>query len=333
AKVFGIFSEVLVVSRPSRLDRRATMERLRLALGVLWTYVDAISYDEPGIQALMDCVRSVRRRTRSRSFRLPPESELELLLRGLSELISDSTWSTLFTESSLSAAASVFPTVPSDALEPMTCATKDHVHGVKFQPSLLPHRLLTPAKVACWFSHLVAIRRVAQYDGPRGLAGDMTPSENSGAVLILEDDVDMEQTISVELRSVWSLLPAIWDVVFLGHCWSNESYYPALTEHRRTFPGIQGVSLHPSFAPRCTHAYAVNPASARRLLLYLSYPPFAYSRPFDQALAWLIESKRIKAFSVVPSVVVQHKVSSSDIDRGAGGTGSAWRDHLRHGVL
>ncbi|KAI0358882.1 hypothetical protein OH77DRAFT_1509666 [Trametes cingulata] len=359
-KVFDIFSEVLVVSRPSRVDRRATMERLRLALGIHWTYVDAVSYDEPGIQALLDCVRSVRRRTRSRSFKWPPEHELQLLLRAawglsttksslvlgsrcfysaqssLSKVI-DPSWGTFFAESRLSGlsfATPLLPTVSAGTGEPMTCATKNHVHGVKFEPWLLPHRVLTPAKVACWYSHLVAIHLVAQYDAVEALARDVNPLENySEAFLILEDDIDMEQTISQELRAIWGLLPPDWDIVFLGHCWSNESYHPALMAQGRPSLEVQGVGVHPSFAPKCTHAYAINPASARRLLLYLSYPLFAYSRPFDQALAWLVQDKQVKAFSVVPSIVVQHKVSGSDIDQGAGGTGSKWRDHLKHSVL
>ena len=62
----------------------------------------------------------------------------------------------------------------------------------------------------------------------------------------------------------------------------------------------------------------------------MKYPPFAYSRGIDQAYAWLIESGRIKSFSVVPSIIVQRKVSSSDIEAG---TGSSWKDSLVHGVF
>jgi hypothetical protein len=60
------------------------------------------------------------------------------------------------------------------------------------------------------------------------------------------------------------------------------------------------------------------------------HPPFAYSRAVDHALAWLVRSGRLQSFSLVPSVVVQRKVGSSDV---MGGQGSKWRDGLIDGVL
>lgn len=93
------------------------------------------------------------------------------------------------------------------------------------------------------------------------------------------------------------------------------------------------MAVHPSFAPKCTHAYALSASGARKLLLHLLYPPFAYSRALDQAYAWLVQSGRLRAFSVVPSVVIQHKLSQSDIDGGAYGLGSDWKEELEHGLL
>lgn len=92
-------------------------------------------------------------------------------------------------------------------------------------------------------------------------------------------------------------------------------------------------SLHPSRAPKCTHAYAVTRAGARRLVEHLRYVPFAYSRALDQAYSWLILSGRVRSYSVVPSLVVQRKVVASDIDPGASGVGSHWRESLRDGVF
>ena len=40
---------------------------------------------------------------------------------------------------------------------------------------------------------------------------------------------------------------------------------------------LQAVHLHPSFGPKCTHTYALSRSGARRLLLHLRHPPFAYS--------------------------------------------------------
>lgn len=69
---------------------------------------------------------------------------------------------------------------------------------------------------------------------------------------------------------------------------------------------------------------------ARRLLLHLQYTPFAYSRAIDQAIAWLIESGRLKGYSIVPSIVAQRKIVQSDV---MPGKGSKWKDRLRNGVL
>ena len=68
-------------------------------------------------------------------------------------------------------------------------------------------------------------------------------------------------------------------------------------------------------------------------MAHLRHAPFAFSRAIDQALAWLVESGRIKGFSVVPSLVVQRKVRWSDISGRNGGKGSNWKDKLRKGIL
>lgn len=88
--------------------------------------------------------------------------------------------------------------------------------------------------------------------------------------------------------------------------------------------------MHPASSPKCTHAYALSRIGARRIVAHLRYPPFAYSRAIDQALAWLVQSGRLRAFSIVPPVVVQRKIAVSDV---MPGVGSAWRDELYDGVL
>ena len=93
------------------------------------------------------------------------------------------------------------------------------------------------------------------------------------------------------------------------------------------------TSVHPSYAPKCTHAYAVSLQGAATLYAHLAYPPFAYSRALDQAYSWLILTQRLKSYSIVPSIAVQRKVTSSDIDPGESGLGSLWREDLLHGVL
>jgi len=118
---------------------------------------------------------------------------------------------------------------------------------------------------------------------------------------------------------------------FVGHCWSDETFYPALNAHDNT-TSINGsvTYIHPSKGPACTHAYALTRSGARRVLVHLRYSPFAYSRAIDRAIAWLIQSDRIKSFSIVPSIVVQRKIVSSDI---MPGKGSDWKDELVDGVF
>ena len=102
--------------------------------------------------------------------------------------------------------------------------------------------------------------------------------------------------------------------------------------HKTTPLPLQNT-LHPSHIPLCTHAYALSRAGAHRLFAHLTLPHFAFSRALDQALTWLVRSGRIRAFSVVPPLVVQAKVTASDIDGGADGRGSPWRERLADGVL
>lgn len=52
-------------------------------------------------------------------------------------------------------------------------------------------------------------------------------------------------------------------------------------------------------------------------------------------MAWLVQSKRLKGYSLVPSVVVQSKSTRSDVMKGAGedGNGSRWKDTLERDAL
>jgi len=65
--------------------------------------------------------------------------------------------------------------------------------------------------------------------------------------------------------------------------------------------------------------------------LHLRYPPFAFSRAIDQAFAWLIESNRVKSYSIVPSLIVQRKVTESDITDSLGA--AKWKDKLVMGIF
>ncbi|KAK0197907.1 hypothetical protein F5146DRAFT_1017437 [Armillaria mellea] len=289
-------SKIFVISLPRRHDRRAQMEYLRSFLGLQWTYWDAVEADDERISTILDKVHSIRSEaanlsidTISERIRLPSRwpSNVDTLARS---------------NTSLAAAEALFWTSPPSS--PPSEQNASH---------LPEHKILNAPRVACWESHLSVIKEIA------GLGKDTFG-------VILEDDVDLEKDIRSRLDRVWSYLPDDWDMVYLGHCWGNETYYPALTPS--TSPNES--QLHPSKKPKCTHAYAVSPLGARRLLLYLTHPPFAYSRAIDQAYAWLIKTERIKSFSLAPSVAVQMKNDLSDISQEKL---SLWKETLIDGVF
>ncbi|KAG0151959.1 hypothetical protein CROQUDRAFT_650533 [Cronartium quercuum f. sp. fusiforme G11] len=167
--------------------------------------------------------------------------------------------------------------------------------------------VLSDAAIACWHSHLSVIRTFVE--------------SKDRMALILEDDVDLEVDIEDRLQSALNEVPRDWDILLLGHCWSEESQFPPISP---------GSALRPAFAPKCNHAYAVSKRGARKLIRHLRSPAFAYSRPFDKAILHLIATERINAFSFHPSIVIQTKDLISDI---AGGNGSRWKDELQNSAL
>ncbi|KAF8907711.1 hypothetical protein CPB84DRAFT_1822468 [Gymnopilus junonius] len=317
--------QIYVLSLPERRSRREAMEKLRLALGLNWSYVDAFPADVPLVERIMNLVSFVRdnysmffksehRNTseflnnRTVSLFWPKNiDELAISFQGLDIWSSDLNISKVpFGNSSIT---------PSP---PLACATKDY--RIATLSSALPeHLVLTPARVACWHSHLYVIHKIA----------NSLKSDNPGAALILEDDVDMEKDIVKQLRSLWPLLPPRWDIIFLGHCWSDERKGRLLMQNT-SIEVPPYPQLYTSSSPKCTHAYALSRIGARRLLLHLRYPPFAYSRAIDQAFSWLIESRRLNSFSIVPSLVVQRKIEKSDV---VPGFGSKWKDRLINGIF
>ncbi|KAI9451859.1 hypothetical protein HD554DRAFT_2180134 [Boletus coccyginus] len=307
-------THIHLVSLADRQDRREQMEFLRTIQDLTWTVIDAVPGNATLVNRILDWVALLRTESKkvgALGFRWPEEiNALSVSHEPLKQSGSD-TWA----EASPSS-KSKSKKFGSSTYSSLPCAIEDSSMPV-FANDAPEWMVLSPAKVACWHSHVSAIRRfVEKQDMHDHRHGD-------DVVVILEDDIDMEKDISTRLSQVWTFLPAGWDIVFLGHCWSNESYYPSLTEFTDT-------NLHPSHYPKCTHAYALSLSGARRLLQHLRYPPFAYSRALDQAYAWLIRSGRLRSYSIIPSLIVQRKSGSSDI---LPGSGSEWREGLRNGVF
>ncbi|KAJ7767858.1 hypothetical protein DFH07DRAFT_915474 [Mycena maculata] len=316
--ILPVPSRTYVISLPRRTDRRQEMERLRALLDTHWTYVVAEDSESTLVAGLMAQVRSLRQNElRANGYLSIPNTTITLPFAWPAFTAPVEAMSSQEFLDPLPPVA-IAPSSDSEPEQelPLTCATQNFTL-TPYAPGIPEHKILSRSRIACWRSHLSAIRRAA------------APTPSRQASLILEDDIDIEADIRAQLQSVWGLLPRDWDIVFLGHCWSNESYHPALSLSPAR---VQATSthLHPSRAPLCTHAYALSPAGAARVLQHLAHPPYAYSRAIDHAFAWLVRSGRLKGFSVVPSVVVQRKIGASDVMRG---TGSRWRERLVDGVL
>lgn len=325
------FSKAFVISLPRRQDRRKEMEYLRQVLDLRWTYIEATESDDPAIHRALSRVRTIRKQA---IFQEGLTHEKLLLADNISFPF---TWpaADLIARDMTFGSSSPSPSTKIDdnpflsPLKPLSCASSNFTI-FPYSSTLPSWRVLTPARVACWHSHLRVIQALVESRSPY-------------VSIILEDDIDMEKDIQSRIAGIWPALPSDWDIVFLGtlpygllmlgfcspfpgHCWSNETFYPPLF----SLPVEAGITrLHSSYKPKCTHAYALSPSGARRLLAHLTHPPFAYSRAIDQALSWLVESGRLTAFSVVPSIVVQRKIISSDVVDQP----SAWQDVLDDGVF
>ncbi|KAL1696111.1 hypothetical protein GGG16DRAFT_44305 [Schizophyllum commune] len=297
--VLGVATQAYVISLPRRDTRRTDMQRLAKMMGTSWNFVDATDMTDSAVSHIFSNL--------SDEIDIPfdwPE-DIDYLAAGDSHIPSASSdlWPSLSVNS---------PPTPWQ----MACAEYDFTLS-PYTSSTPNWLVLTPPRVACWQSHVTVIRRIVD-------------EGRDGPFIILEDDVDMEKDTARRLRDLWPLLPSDWDVVFLGHCWSNEAHHPPLNpDSAPSFP-LRQTRLHPSKAPKCTHAYALSRTGARRLLLHLRHAPFAYSRAIDQAFAWLVTTKRIKSFSIVPSVVIQRKADNSDINTN---TTKAWKDDLADGCF
>ncbi|KAH8992105.1 hypothetical protein EDB92DRAFT_1797781 [Lactarius akahatsu] len=334
-----------VISLPRRADRRAQMDLLKDVLHVNWTYMDAVEANTSAVTTILRQVYILRSQLESRLeygnehvqddvtfpvFDWPRDIETVIHSRGPLRPLGADLWTLppshdstdLATHASMerphtSANMPSAKPVASVGPPPLACASGNNVSAT-FSSNLPLYRHLTAAKVACWYSHFQTIRDVANGEHE--------------AVMVLEDDVDMEHDMDKRLQALWGALPRDWDVVYLGHCWSDESQFPPLRNISLRLPSgrMASSALHPASAPKCTHAYVLSRTGARRIVAHLRHPPFAYSRAIDQALSWLVLSRRLRAFSIVPPVVVQRKISGSDV---MPGLGSAWRSRLYDGVL
>lgn len=222
-RYLGVASSITILSLPTRSDRRQDMDKLRRLLGIPesdWKYSDAVASTDKRVLPILEWVQYVRSTfmavnpsaPKSR-FSWPDESEIDRLVESNAVL---SLWDThpwlspveMDPGSVGSSSGSGFPTSWNAHPPFVPCMTKDFtlIGNIDGGTGTRPHRILTPARVACWYSHLGAIQRIA----------NSPVQQEQDTAIVLEDDVDMESDIVQHLGLLWTGLPLHWDIVFLG---------------------------------------------------------------------------------------------------------------------
>jgi GR25 family glycosyltransferase involved in LPS biosynthesis len=324
----GFISKTYVISLPHRSDRRKDIQRLMERLRVSnWAYVDGTYANTSLIQDYLHHVQAQRSEHEDYSL----HDTIYLPFSWPADASNNSLEYPSLGESIPLAGAELWPfRSPPDVKlpdTPMVCA-EDDFRLTKYSQEMQQWRFLTPERVATFHSHLTAVRRVVDDNARAGVT--LTREEGKkldNIALILEDDVDMEVDIKDRMKVLLPMLPYDWDMLYLGFCWSTENKHPVL-EDPYLIP--QKNQLYPSFQPRCLTAYALSPAGAVRLLSHLRHEPFAYGRSVDLATEWLVWTKRVKSFTVVPPVVIQRKVTKTDITLVGG---ALWKESLEEGAL
>ncbi|CAG8700481.1 17873_t:CDS:2, partial [Gigaspora rosea] len=132
-----------------------------------------------------------------------------------------------------------------------------------------------------------------------------------GSALILEDDIDLELSISTIITDVHKSLPKDWELLYLGHCNNLEgkSSKPIIVNK---VDMNSPYKLFKSEKPYCTYAYAVSRAGAYKLVEALRNPT---KYPIDQEFVNLIQTKKVNSYTLIPPLVVHwHPSSESPTD-------------------
>jgi hypothetical protein len=245
-KALGVADKVYVVSLPRRHDRRQQVEWLSTALLFPFEYMDAVELGKSTTHSILDHVLTQRTKmTRNETTFVWP-ADIDDLARVSSRLGlgGSDLWNATnhlsrdddqpeWHQSSYRSSSILSSRLGAEKYNFLTCSTEDDtiIPWTKYLPD---HKLLTPSKVSCWFSHLSAVQAAANAlpEGPggyeplgidlaRNISDQSCSSESSYAgtemtTLILEDDVDMERNVATVLSSLWPSLPPSWDIVFLG---------------------------------------------------------------------------------------------------------------------
>jgi len=206
--IHGVVDEIYVISLRHRECRRKEMERLRRILGWDWTYIDALNATSPLSYSIIHWVSQIRA-----GFVSSPRRKHAIVGQ---ESLADFSWpntieATVHSTEQLRIVSDDLSDTAIQSVPQLASAAKDY-DIPDFSPGLPEYRRLTLARIACWYSHLIAIQTAANR------AAAVT---GTGSTLILEDDVDMERDTEIQLSFLWPSLPEDWDIVFLGVLFSR----------------------------------------------------------------------------------------------------------------
>lgn len=238
SKLLGFADKIYVVSLPRRLDRREQIERLSVALDFTFEYLDAVELDTFATESVLDHVMDQREITQRNNSTFAWPKDMDNAARARTPLGLDGAdlWlSDGFVRQFPGDTTRERRRIRKPRLNPttekhasLTCSTENNA-VIPWTPGLPDYKLLTPGKLSCWYSHLLAVRSAANpghsADDSRTLADGLgrpnrgqTDSSPGSTIttLILEDDIDMEHDIHQTIKMLWPSLPVSWDIVFLG---------------------------------------------------------------------------------------------------------------------
>lgn len=311
---------IYVISLARRQDRRDIMNSIADALDLDFTYVDATDFKDPKGRTIIDNIRNRVRWQRTRiddrdalpgDWPTPNYSKSDIYIHNAfpfkwSADVENNKGDPLAKPLGIYG-ADYWDMYPQDEAwekaHPLPPWTEEESKAKVMEASVMNNqnreRPLTDAGFACYHSHHRTLREIVR--------------RKLKSAIIFEDDIDIEWDIERILRKQWPALPNDWDIIYLGHCWSEEWRGEML-------PGAPMFRL--TFHTLCNHAYAVSLAGATKILRYFRSPDYAFSRPVDHAYKDLIQMHFLKSISVYPAVAIQTKAGISDI---VGGIETGWK--------
>lgn len=332
------FSHIYVISTPGQdSKRRERMMKLGRALGVDFTFVEAIKPDSSVLIWIAERVKDIRERKRKTLAK-----ELDLDAENVGGLQAGSVWlqpavevkqikhhrysvSAVFASANTVEPAFGTITFPSlrkdedrwDGLDWVTYLDSNAAFqmdpndpqldiATELHDPLEPEESLQASaeSLAQWYNHVRVYKKMKE--------------NNDESALVLEDVIDAEWDVERLWASIRRHLPmkstnnlSPWEITYLGHCGGQEqSRKPesgsTLLLHKLNLPA-DPVYLHPllhrAASPRCLYGYALSRTGLTNLLHLLSDPWSAYQTHLDVALATYIQAEIVNGFAIDPPVI------------------------------